>query len=420
MAFFALLAYLFFVFIRPQEFIPFLLGVPVVKVSLIIACIFMLAEKKRRFDAPQNLFLFLFIPVILMSGITNGWAMGGVYSLQIYLTSIFLPFLVIQNIIVTIRKQQVVMMFLLCCALIMVHNGWTQVNNTSGIGWSGTGLSQKTRITYLGIFNDPNDLGMFLVMVIPFSLYFFHLSKKWAKPFFICATGLLLYGIYLTNSRGALLGSLSLLGLWFYKKYGLKKSMLFGTVLGPVMIVIMSAFREIDSEESSAEGRLDAWYEGFQMLFWKPFLGVGMGNFTEHHHLTAHNSFVLIFSELGFLGYFLWIGFITVSMFMLLNMTNKSYMTEKTSEYNEPEVLITKVLLFSLAGYLVTCFFLSRSYIPLLYIFGSMILASYYRVTVHLNRKKRVLFVAGDYFGKTFVVSIGTISLIYVMVRFLL
>lgn len=380
----------------------------------------MLGEKQRRFDAPQNFFLLMFIPVILMSGITNGWAMGGVNSLVVYLTSIFLPFLVIQNIITTIRKQQIVMLLLLFCALVMVHNGWTQINHPSGIGWSGAGLSQKTRITYLGIFNDPNDLGMFLVMVIPFSMYFFHTSKKIVKPIFIFITGCLLYGVYLTNSRGALLGSLSLVGLWFYKKYGVKKSIVFGAVLGPVMIVIMSAFREIDSNESSAEGRLDAWYEGFQMLFWKPFLGVGMGNFTEYHRLTAHNSFVLVFSELGFFGYFLWIGFITVSVLMLLALMNKSFMMEKASQYSEPEALISKVLLFSMAGYLVTCFFLSRSYIPLLYIFGSMIIASYYRATIHLNKKNKILFLPSDYISKTFVFSLATMALIYAMVRLLL
>jgi putative inorganic carbon (HCO3(-)) transporter len=418
--FFALLAYFLFVFIRPQEFLGPFIGLPLVKISLIVAAMYMLMEKNRRFDAPQNVFLFLLVLVILMSGITNGWFGGGVDSASFYISTILLPFLVIQNAIDTQKKQRVVMLLLILCALIMVHQGMSQKASETGFGWSGAGLSQKTRITYLGTFNDPNDLGMLFVMVLPFTFYFFKRAKKYLKPLFLGSAGLILYGIYLTNSRGALLGAMSLLIFWFYLKYGLKKSLVIGALASPLAYLIMSMFRTIDSEESSAEGRLDAWYEGFQMFFYKPFFGVGMGLFTEHHRLTAHNSFVLVFSELGFSGYFLWIGFLTATGFMLLMMCKTNFKYSLVNKIDSQESQIAKTLAFSMLGYLVTSFFLSRAYIPILYIFCAMIVGTYYRAIYSDSRKKEVP-CRYKYFSKyIWLVSFCSISLIYIVVRLFL
>ncbi|WP_156490423.1 hypothetical protein, partial [Oleiphilus sp. HI0086] len=105
MAFISLLAYFFFVFVRPQEFFAPLFGFPLVKISLIFAALFMFAQKNNRFDAPQNVFLVLMIPVILISGIANGWIGGAIGSVTTFITSIFLPFLLIQNTITTLQKQ---------------------------------------------------------------------------------------------------------------------------------------------------------------------------------------------------------------------------------------------------------------------------------------------------------------------------
>jgi putative inorganic carbon (HCO3(-)) transporter len=420
MAFFALLAYIFFVFIRPQEFFVPFMDMPLVKVSLIVATIFMFTQKERRFDAPQNMLLMFLIPIILMSGIMNGWFMGGVNSVQTYLTAIFLPFLVIQNIINTPTKQRMLMLMLIACTMVMLNDGIAQKASGTGVGWSGAALSEKTRITYLGIFNDPNDLAMFFVMTLPFTFYFFYHIKSVLRFVFLILSGFLLQGIYLTNSRGALLGTMSQLALWFYLKYGLKKSILLGGLAGPVALIIMSKFRAIDSEEASAEGRLESWYEGFQLLFWKPVLGVGMGQFTEHHYLTAHNSFVLIFTELGLSGYFLWMGFLTMCGVMLLALWQKNFKGSLVGYCSAEDTAIARTLTYSMVGYLVTCFFLSRAYTPLLYIFCAMLVATYYRATPEKSMKPERLILFKNYSGMVFWVFGGSLVTIYVVVRLLL
>ena len=71
--------------------------------------------------------------------------------------------------------------------------------------------------------------------------------------------------------------------------------------LGGTGFIAASAIggRAISSKEQSAAERIEAWSVGLELLKWRPLFGAGYGNFTDHHHLTAHNSFVLCFAELG-------------------------------------------------------------------------------------------------------------------------
>ncbi len=68
----------------------------------------------------------------------------------------------------------------------------------------------------------------------------------------------------------------------------------------------------IELDESASE-RLVAWTEGLEMLKAQPILGVGYGQFLDHHTLTAHNSLVLCFAETGLLGCFFWVGLFVVT-----------------------------------------------------------------------------------------------------------
>lgn len=415
MAFLALLAYLFFVFIRPQDFWLPLFGVPVVRFSLLVILVFLLADKAKRFDAPLNRFMLLMTIWIFLAGLLNGGFGEAQESLVKFLTGIMLPFYVVQNMIKTEKQQRIVMAALIGFALIMVNDGMAQKASPIGVGWSGASLSQGTRITYVGIFSDPNDLGMFLVMTVPFAIYFFYRAGFFLKCMWLVSLGYILYGIYLTNSRGALLGVMALAGFWFYRTFGIVKSAAVGVFAAPVALFVMGKFRAIDAEEESAAGRLDAWYEGIQLLLWKPFFGVGMGNFTDYHYLTAHNSFVLVFSELGMPGYFFWVAMLAFAGIILLTHCLPDLKGSRVEHVAEGERTLALTLTYSMIGYLVTCFFLSRAYTPLLYIFLAMIVGLYYRSSADWKSELRVSF--REYSGFVFKFVFGSLLSIYVMVK---
>ena len=121
-----------------------------------------------------------------------------------------------------------------------------------------------------------------------------------------------------------------------------------------------------------------------------PILGVGYSNFTDHNALTAHNSFVLCFAELGIVGYFFWLSLLVVA---ILQLNQVLQYTPGRRRWKTTASAFESALLASFAGMLVAAFFLSRSYNPILYPPG---LASNTRVVQACRRKT---FAAGYYPG---------------------
>ncbi len=69
-------------------------------------------------------------------------------------------------------------------------------------------------------------------------------------------------------------------------------------------------------------GRVALWQKGIEIIRAHPLLGVGMGNYGQFtdNGLTAHNSYVLCAAELGFFGYFFWLGMIVAGWTGLTQM----------------------------------------------------------------------------------------------------
>src|SRR5262249_32375039 len=132
--------------------------------------------------------------------------------------------------------------------------------------------------------------------------------------------------------------------------------------------------------EESAFGRVDAWYEGLHMFLSHPVFGVGAGNFTEYNDLTAHNSFVLVLAETGFVGYMLWLAFVGYGFWMMLTVLRyKPDGIEGSARakawLGEQRMALT--LLLSLCGLYSAAFFLSRSYTVVMYLLAAMVVGYY-------------------------------------------
>jgi O-antigen ligase len=199
------------------------------------------------------------------------------------------------------------------------------------------------------------------------------------------------YGVYMTGSRGTLLGTVAVVGIYFLINNAGAKLILFAAFSAPIAATLIASFGGLSSSEASAAGRLDAWYDGIQMLIYNPVFGVGMGNFIDRHGIVAHNSYVHVASELGVLGYSLWGGALVMNMlvgYAILKQFNHYSEDESETEHADEtlvekyreEVLLNKVLFYSMIGFMVTAFFLSRQFTLLLFIFMGMQMASHFRL----------------------------------------
>jgi O-antigen ligase len=158
-------------------------------------------------------------------------------------------------------------------------------------------------------------------------------------------------------------------------------------ILSPIAATVIASLQS--NIDASANGRLEAWYAGIQMLIHNPIFGIGKGQFYDHHGLVAHNSYIHVAGELGVPGYSLWGGaliFTVLTGYLFIKASKLKKDTEATAsevvidEAFENERLLNKTLFFSLIGFMITGFFISRMFTLLLFIFMGMALASHIRM----------------------------------------
>lgn len=234
-------------------------------------------------------------------------------------------------------------------------------------GLFGTVSIAKGRVRYRGVLQDPNELSLALAIALPFVFALF----AWRKtvPTAVAAAGLtaLVFGcVVLSQSRGGLLVFASVLGVYLFWRLG-KRGAIVGAALVVsigLLIVATGVTDRRDSSASTAE-RLDAWSSGIDIFKTSPIIGVGPGQFTEHHYLTAHNSFILLPAELGFVGFFLWAMVVYVSLRIPLTILYR--------RGRDPAARIARVwalaMLAALVGMFVGAFFLSFAYHHVLWIY---------------------------------------------------
>jgi hypothetical protein len=228
------------------------------------------------------------------------------------------------------------------------------------------------RLKNIGFLSDPNDFAQVLVMTLPMLWLMYRAGRwMWNLVCIVLPGAIMFHAILLTQSRGALIGSASLLSFFVHKKLGTTKTLVLLATAGIVQSM-GAAFggREFSGKEKSAEERLESWTIGIQLLKSNPITGAGYGNFLEYNYLTAHNSYVLCFAEMGLLGYFVWIGMIVV--------TFKGLMRVFKLRPGTPEAHLANMLRSSMVGYLACAWFLSRTYGPALYLLMSIGIATWY------------------------------------------
>ena len=386
-----MLLYIALLIIRPQDY-PAVVespGPPFQALALVAAAGMWVVSTRKSFAAPQYLLIAAFLVVAMISKITNGWLGGALYVFAAFAPTV-MTFVILANAMDTRARIETVMALLTICASVLALHGVEQA--ITGIGWTGEGLSQGTRIQYVGIFNDPNDLGLLFVMCLPMAFY---LSGRGGlmglrRMFWLALAGLLVYGCYLTNSRGTMLALLALLAVYAWKKYGILAAGTLASVALAGLMALPSRMQELDVSEESALGRVEAWYEGIQMFMSHPLFGIGAGGYSDLYNLTAHNSFVLVLAEMGFIGFTIFLAMVVYCFRMtLVPMRLGDEMIDDVPMEVPDDVALkqwrtdralTFSLLLSLSGFFTSAFFLSRSYVAILYVLMALVVANYTRL----------------------------------------
>jgi O-antigen ligase len=362
-----LAAYLALVIIRPHEYLPAFASLPLMPLAISVAFILWLFKPGKSFEAPQYLLVTGFFAATVFSRLAMPWLYGTWLAVAELGPSLAL-FVVCAKLAEEPRQlERVLQVFCLSAVVLAVH-GFDQISN--GVGWTGQPLDTRSggnRIQYIGVFSDPNDLGMLFVMSVPLSLYLGSRGGVLTKALWWSGSALLTAGTYLTNSRGALLALLCTLTLWGSRRVGKIATAVVCALLLPMVVAGTRLTGGIDVEEESAAGRVDAWYTALQVWEHNPLFGVGYGQFADYNSLTAHNSWLLALAETGLFGYVLWFTATTLSTLMLWKIasTPESAPDSPTSHDRS----LATALFWSSGAMLIAALFLSRSYNQLFFLF---------------------------------------------------
>jgi O-antigen ligase len=362
MAFFFLLLYITAIYIRPQEWVPVFYAWPLIDILAILTAFSLLFKisqtRKLLLTTPQCLLLFGFLASIVLSHLSHTYFWGA-YDSFLKFSRLVIMFLLFINVLDSERKLKIILWFIVILTVTIAIQGIYQFQ--SGFGWAGQPLTESRRITWIGVFNDANDLALALVMAIGFLMAFvFGKTKILYKIISFSLFALLLYSLYLTNSRGGYMALAGTIMFYFLRRF---KNKIIGIPIGVVLVLTLfilgpSRLSMMSASEESASGRIDAWYQGVQMLKSSPLFGVGYGMFTADYPRTAHNSYVLVAAEEGLVGLFFWIALI-YSCFKGLDILKKK----------KPKLInYSAGIEASLFGFLSASFFLSRSYQAILYV----------------------------------------------------
>lgn len=333
-----------------------------------------MAMRQSKLQFPQSILIIGVWFGIVMSAMSKFWLRTSLEFFIAFSVVVCLYFLVLIN-SYSIARIRLLYLVLLLFGLIMAvqgilayHAGYQK--DKLVIESLIEGFVVMKRIRAYGFLSDPNDFAQFLLVALA-ALRFFWVKGRGITNIvvLIIPTSVLVYATYLTHSRGAIIGICVIAVVLISTRFGRIQSVVVAALLFLVMVAFkFGAGREIGVSEGSAAGRLMAWGTGIQMLRDNPLFGVGYGRFTEFHDLTAHNSFVLCFAELGIFGYFFWLALIITTVIGVERLARMGAATGEDEAFARA-LTATRAALYS---FLATSLFLSRTYNVSLYVILAM------------------------------------------------
>jgi hypothetical protein len=324
MGFFLLLLYLVVSYLSPDQIYPELASYRIVlwiAIAAGLASIPVLLRAQWVAKLPQTYVLLGLLGAIMLSQLLH-LRFGGTLEAVLNFIPVLVVFFLVCIHVNTWNRLRILVFVLSGVALILLgHALWDlhTGNLTSPylLVMNPESNSPLIRIRAVGYLSDPNDFAQFLLIVIPLITLAWAKGKKLRNFFSVVVPCMfLIYGAYQTHSRGALL-ALTIISIIFLSgRVPLWVSIATGTLFFAGMKVFgFTGGRDVSAEAGS--GRLDLWGAGLHMFRSSPLWGVGYGRFEDFAPLTAHNSFVLCLAEVGLIGYFCWLASLVISFLQL-------------------------------------------------------------------------------------------------------
>ncbi|WP_459658251.1 O-antigen ligase family protein [Vibrio rotiferianus] len=267
--------------------------------------------------------------------------------------------------------------------------GYVALSNAS----NGIDLVEGTRVSigrsFGSVLGDPNDLALVLMFPLAFAVaQVVDVRSHWLLRGFALFVCIVLFAsIIETQSRGGLLGSLSVFGYFAFKHI---KSKTLVITLGLIGALVLYAVAGISGRASggaaeagidaSAMGRLYAWEAAFKMAIHNPITGVGLDNFYYNYFFysphwdginhAVHSTWFGVLAETGFVGLFVFIA-------LIVSLCRTSRQSIRLLGEHSPSALVigANAVFGGLIGTIVSGTFLTQGFTWPIYILAALTVA---------------------------------------------
>ena len=267
-------------------FLPTLLLVAMVLYTF-VCYLLKLWRGKRTFrmnllDASVGVFLIF----MAAGGIFSVGGSGSIYPALVYICFMLSYFLFVNLIRSDAWIKRCIIAAAISCALVALYGVYQNFFGAADTTWQDTDMFTDIRGRVVSTFENPNVLGEYLIMVIPFIVaIMISAEKKWAKFGYFMMLCSCCACLVFTWSRGAWLGIIlaMLIFLLVYSRKTLVLCLcgLFALPFAPLVLPssIMNRITSIgDVTDSSTSYRVNIWKASVKLLHDYAFTGIGVGN----------------------------------------------------------------------------------------------------------------------------------------------
>ena len=367
LTFAGLFLFCFVLYVRPYEFFPQVSWLRNIALILALATLAVyvptqLALAGKLTIRPREMKLIMALLVIALLSIPLALDPLMAWNGFIDYFKVVLIFLVLINIVHTQRRLRLLFLLVLIVSCVLAG---AAINDYMAGRLDLGGKRIKGVIG--GLFDNPNDLALHLVTIIPIAIGLALGARPVRKKlFYLFAAILMTAGVVVTFSRGGFL-ALFCMGAVLAWRVGRRHKWIIAIVL-PVVLVGFIVFapggyssRIATTNDDSSTMRLDDLKRSLFISMHHPLLGVGMGNyilFSNSNHAT-HNAYTQVSSELGAIAMLIYVLFLIAPLNKLKKLERDTHDLRHQSHY----FYLAVGLEASLIGYMVASFFASVAFL---------------------------------------------------------
>ncbi|MCB1024223.1 MAG: hypothetical protein KDB79_07530 [Acidobacteria bacterium] len=277
-----------------------------------------------------------------------------------------LIFIVMANAVRTRKRLMGLILLSLSIAVYLSYSAWTKYM-TGVFAVEG----YRVEVDIGGMFENPNDMALHLVMMLPIAIALGIASKNYfIRAAYLTIGALITAAIFVTYSRGGFLGLLAMSAVlvWKLSRGYRLNAMIISAFVGGLTILlapgnyglrILSIFVPSLDPVGSRGQRSELLWQSILVSGRHPW-GIGMGNFNEISigHLGTHNAYTQVAAELGTLGLLAYLIFL-LSPLRKLAAIERAAITNENAEWY---YYLSIGMQASIVGYMVSSFFGAVAY----------------------------------------------------------